>query len=546
MFMTISMVHEMSYVPVGKRSPVEKQFRLPVRVEVEDATLDHFQPLLRVSDSVISQLRASQHGDVADALDANNRSPVDLVRDGRIYTAIDAGRLAAPFAPGLHRSRDHALPMLEAETRHLGDVFDDATARQILKDGRAEAIAAAHEIASHLVCFGDKLHFQVNEPSFSFDGSSVSGIIHSHPRRHTGMLPRYRSASVAVPVSDLDFALRLAGVRTGDGDVVCAIQGGGAWHEVKALIRHVVAQNSHATLAERISTHAIGRQIDRIASSRDVLDTISAVMRAFSRPELQEGLQGALYPLFEYHAAKMAVAGSPEPFATSDDGEVNFVTHGGQTFVALSIFNWGSHARCRIDLDRDPVCIRSPEGRHFIAAPAQLTIVFMDNWITCRTPESQAREDHYVVGVPLVLAERIVPHLQGECRDVLEAGLARMGRVASGAVPAEIVTSEVDASLDALVNLAQVTLAALTADADISESVVSLVEIADQPEVDGHHLAAALTQISNEIDNGDERRAEAAGRLAIVAGLASALVQARDDYVAEMEPHGVKHDAPGI
>jgi len=545
MFMTISMVHDMAYVPVGKRSTVEKQFRLPVRVEIEDAPAAQFKPLLRVSDGLITRL-AGDHGDVASALAANNDNPEALVRDGRVYVPVEAGRLNAPFAPGLHRSRDHDVPMLEVETRHIGGAFDDGMAREIHKDGRVDASAVAHEIASLLVNVDGKLHFQVNEPSFSFDGSSVSGIVQSHPRRHAGMLPRYRSAAVSIPVSDLDFALDLSGIPPIKGDVVCAVPSGAAWHEVKAQLRHVVAQNSHATLAERISTHAINRQIDRIASSHNVLDAVRAIMRAFSRPELREGLQGALFPLFEYHAAKIAVASDPEPLVSSDDGEVNFVTAGGQTFVELSIFNWGSHARCRIDLDRDPVCIRSPEGRYFIAAPAELNIVFMDNWITCRTPESQAREDHLVVGLPLVLCERIVPHLQGDCRDVLEAGIARMGPVTSGGVTAEFLHDEVGASLGALITLAQSTLAALPADPDISEAVLRLVDIAGFRNVDGYDLAVAFKEISASLENGDERRAEVIGRVSTAGDLALALVQARDDYIATLDPAGASLDAPGI
>jgi len=351
----LPMTHEVTYVPAGRRNSVTSKYRLPVRVEVEEAASSEFEPLLRfnagpdVFNAAGLEPMARLMGNV-----------VHIVRGREVYAPIDEAHFSGIMTPSISRDRDFQVPFIRTAAERLQEQapFLETSARSIEVDGRDEAVAMAHEIASNLVFVDGKLFKRVNPPIFDLRSNyRLLTDVYQQDRPLFGldlpctevgrMLPMFGLSPDLVTCS-LDVPVDLAHAR----------------RALRTMLATVKMENEArvAGLAWRISHHDLSRRIDRISTPADVVGVAREFnMRFSSSPAFTDGtFPKMLLRLVEFYAsydADVVIPGEVALTFESRDDKVTLVEIDGHLYRRSDPMN-AAHQSMDLDFeDMHPVVV---------------------------------------------------------------------------------------------------------------------------------------------------------------------------------------------
>lgn len=351
----LPMTHEVTYVPAGRRNSVTSKYRLPVRVEVEEAASSEFEPLLRfnagpdVFNAAGLEPMARLMGNV-----------VHIVRGREVYAPIDEAHFSGIMTPSISRDRDFQVPFIRTAAERLQEQapFLETSARSIEADGRDEAVAMAHEIAANLVFVDGKLFKRVNPPIFD---------LRSNYRLLTDVYQQDRPLfGLDLPCTEVGHMLPMFGLSP--DLVTCSLDMpvdlAHARRALRTMLATVKMENEArgAGLAWRISRHDLSRRIDRISTPADVVSVAREFhLRFSSSPAFTDGtFPKMLLRLIEFYGsydAKLVVPGEVALTFESRDDKVTLVEIDGHLYRRSDPMN-AAHLSMDLDFeDMHPVVV---------------------------------------------------------------------------------------------------------------------------------------------------------------------------------------------
>ena len=292
----MSMAHDVTYVPVGKRNSVTTRHRLAVSVEIEEAPASDFQPLLTVHGpaEVFNRVGLEPIGRLKDAV-------VHVVRGRDVYAPIDERHFMGTMTASLVHDRDFSVPFIRTAAENVKAEFDPSVARAVEEDGRDQTIATAHEIASNLVLVDGKMFKRVNVPFFDLRQNyrALTDV-------YRGDRPLF---GLDVPCTEIDRILSLFDLSP--DLVTCSLNKPVELGQARRALRDMLAtvkldnEASGAGLAWRISRHDMSRRIDRISTPADAAGVARDFFARFSSgPHFSDGtIPKMLLRIIEFYGA---------------------------------------------------------------------------------------------------------------------------------------------------------------------------------------------------------------------------------------------------